>query len=148
MRKNVFAAALMLSLGLGVLSSAQARDIKHLFPLADAMKEADASKKLDGSVKFFFAGQDHPAVAETFISDVSNKKTNSRTTDEVACNWAFLSALISFQERAHALGADAVVNIVSYYKKDEMASATEFECHAGAIMVGVALKGDFVKLAK
>jgi hypothetical protein len=28
-----------------------------------------------------------------------------------------------------------------------MSSATEFECHAGAIIAGVALKGDFVKLA-
>lgn len=29
----------------------------------------------------------------------------------------------------------------------EMASATEFECAEGAIMAGVALKGDFVKIA-
>jgi hypothetical protein len=26
-------------------------------------------------------------------------------------------------------------------------SQTEFECHAGALMAGVALKGDFVKIA-
>jgi hypothetical protein len=38
-------------------------------------------------------------------------------------------------------------NIVSYYNKKVMSSATEFECHAGAIMAGVALKGDFVKIA-
>jgi hypothetical protein len=29
-----------------------------------------------------------------------------------------------------------------------MSSATEFECHAGAIIAGVVLKGDFVKLAE
>jgi hypothetical protein len=28
-----------------------------------------------------------------------------------------------------------------------MSSATEFECHAGAIIAGVALKGDFVTIA-
>jgi hypothetical protein len=29
-----------------------------------------------------------------------------------------------------------------------MSSDTQFECHDGALMSGVALKGDFVKLAK
>jgi hypothetical protein len=29
-----------------------------------------------------------------------------------------------------------------------MSSTTEFECHAGAIIAGVTLKGDFVKLAE
>lgn len=43
--------------------------------------------------------------------------------------------------------ANAVVNIVSNFNNVEMASATEFECAEGAIMAGVALKGDFVKIA-
>jgi hypothetical protein len=29
-----------------------------------------------------------------------------------------------------------------------MSSATEFECHAGALIAGVALKGEFVKIAE
>jgi len=45
------------------------------------------------------------------------------------------------------VGANAVVNIVSNFKDIEMASQTEFECADGAIMAGVALKGDFVKIA-
>ena len=36
-------------------------------------------------------------------------------------------------------------NIVSYFKKNEYKSATDFECHVGAIMAGVALKGDLVR---
>jgi hypothetical protein len=31
--------------------------------------------------------------------------------------------------------------------KNTMSSTTEFECHAGAVIAGVALKGDFVKVA-
>ena len=46
------------------------------------------------------------------------------------------------------MGADAVINIVSNYKHKEMSSQTEFECHDGNIVSGVALKADFVKLAK
>jgi hypothetical protein len=41
-----------------------------------------------------------------------------------------------------------VVNIVSFYKKDVMSSPTEFECHAGAVIAGVALRGEFVKIAE
>ena len=56
--------------------------------------------------------------------------------------------MVALERRAQQLGANAVVNIVSYYKKDVMSSTTEFECHAGAIIAGVALKGDFVKIAE
>ena len=49
------------------------------------------------------------------------------------------------QTRADSEGANAVVNIVSYYKKNVFSSPTEYECHAGAFVTGVALKGMFVK---
>jgi uncharacterized protein YbjQ (UPF0145 family) len=54
--------------------------------------------------------------------------------------------MLQLQKRAHAVGANAVVNIVSNYGNVPMSSETEFECHDGAIMSGVALKGDFVKI--
>ena len=54
--------------------------------------------------------------------------------------------MLALQKRAHSVGADAVVNIVSNYKNIENSSATEFECHEGNIMSGVALKREFVKL--
>jgi len=44
---------------------------------------------------------------------------------------------------AKQLGANAIVDTVSYYKKVEMSSATQFECHEGTFTVGVALRGDF-----
>ena len=55
--------------------------------------------------------------------------------------------MLSLEQRAKELGANAVINIKSNYKKAEMSSETEYECHAGAIMAGVALKGDFVKIS-
>jgi uncharacterized protein YbjQ (UPF0145 family) len=109
----------------------------------------DAQDKLDGSIKFFFGTQPTPPILTKLGSDVSNRKTNSfGKSDEKACAWAFLSAMIALENRAKQLGANAVVNIVSYYQKVEMSSTTEFECHAGAIIAGVALKGDFVKIAE
>jgi uncharacterized protein YbjQ (UPF0145 family) len=126
-----------------------ARDTKHLLPILAALEVKDAQDKLDGSIKFFFANQPTPAILAKLGSDVSNRKTNAfGKSDEKACNWAFLSAMVALENRAKQMGANAVINIVSYYKKNVMSSATEFECHAGAIIAGVALKGDFVKIAE
>jgi hypothetical protein len=48
------------------------------------------------------------------------------------------------QEAAQKRGYSAVINIKSNYQGKEFSSATEFQCGAGAIMAGVALKGDLV----
>ena len=56
------------------------------------------------------------------------------------------SALIHLQEAAKRQGANAVVNLVSNYQHKEYKSRDKYECHAGAIMAGVALKGDFAKV--
>lgn len=128
---------------------AQARDTKHLYPVVDAMNTAAAKEKLNGGVKFYFGDQTHPKVERSYGEDFTNKKTNAfNKTDKQACEWVFLSAMLQLQERALQLGADAVVNVESYYKKIPFKSETEYECHAGALIAGVALKGKFVKLAK
>ena len=134
---------------LATVRPCEARDTKYLLPIAVAMEVKDAADKLDGSIKFFFGNQPAPPVVAKLGTDVSNRKTNAfGKSDEKACNWAFLSAMVALEKRAQQLGANAVINIVSYYRKDVMSSATEFECHAGALIAGVALKGDFVKIAE
>jgi uncharacterized protein YbjQ (UPF0145 family) len=146
--KNLLSLLMFLSASVALMQSVHARDTKHMMPIAPAIQASDAQEKLDGSVKFFFGNQKHPKVLTKLGSDVSNRKTNAfGKADGTACNWAFLSALVALEKRAQALGANAVVNVVSYYKKNEMSSTTDFECHAGAFMAGVALKGDFVKIA-
>jgi uncharacterized protein YbjQ (UPF0145 family) len=126
---------------------AQARDTKLMLPLAAAMADNDAQNRLGEDVKFYFGSQKTPAVLQKLGSDQTSQKTNSfGKSAEKSCNWAFLSAMLRLQARAKELGANAVVNIVSNYKNVEMSSETEFECHDGALMTGVALKGDFVKI--
>jgi uncharacterized protein YbjQ (UPF0145 family) len=147
--KNLTFSITVLGVALAVIGSAHARDTKHMLPIAAALATKDANERLEGSVKFFFGQQEYPRVVAKLGSDVSNRKTNAfGKSDEKACNWAFLSAMIALERRAKQLGANAVVNIVSYYRKIEMSSTTDFECHAGAIIAGVALKGDFVKLTE
>lgn len=147
--KKVTCLTIILASALSVAWPAHARDTKYLLPIAAALEVKDAKDKLDGSIKFFFGNQETPKVLTKLGTDVTNQKTNAvGKSDERACNWVFLSAMIQLEKRAKQLGANAVVNIVSYYQKNVMSSPTEFECHAGAIMAGVALRGEFVKIAE
>ncbi|KAI3593081.1 Excinuclease ATPase subunit [Cupriavidus sp. U2] len=138
----VACAAMLLS------APAAARDTRYMLPFADVLNMPEAQEKLDGSVKFYLSGARTPKVLERKDSDVSNKKTNGvGKSDEEACRWAALSALIAFQEKAKSVGANAVVDMVSYYRKDTNASASEYECHAGAVVAGVTLKGTYANVA-
>lgn len=143
MKKMILAAAL-----LAASFSATAADKMIKFPIADALAANDAQARLGDSVKFYFADQPTPKVLSRITSDKTSQRTNGfgKSSDK-ACNWVFLSAMLALQKRAHEVGANAVINIVSNFKDVEMASQTEFECADGAIMAGVALKGDFVKIA-
>lgn len=126
---------------------AGARDTRHLLSYADAMNNDEAKSKLDQGVQFFFGEQEHPPVEKELGTWVANKKTNaSNKSDERACQWAFLSAMISLQQRAVNEGGDAVINIHSYYKKNTNVEPTKFECGAGTFVAGVALEGTVVKL--
>ncbi|MBZ4415716.1 excinuclease ATPase subunit [Myxococcus sp. RHSTA-1-4] len=143
MKKAMTLALLALTLS----SPAMARDTVVRIKLADVLKMPEAKSKLDGSVKFYLAGQKTPKVLEDLGSDVTNKKTNGMgKSDEVGCKWATLSALIALEQSAKKRGANAVVDIASYYKKNEVKSATEVECHAGSFVIGVALKGTYAKV--
>lgn len=131
------------------MSPAQAADRTVMLPIATAMSTADAQAKLGQGVKFYFG--DQPVKGKTTLlgSDKTSQKTNAfGKSDDTACNWVFLSAMMQLQKRAYALGANAVTNIRSNYNNVEKSSATEVECHAGALMAGVALKADFVKVAE
>jgi uncharacterized protein YbjQ (UPF0145 family) len=149
MMKTFFCLGMASLLLLAAAPAAIARDDKLLLRVAAVLESAEARQKLDGSIKFYFGNQRHPKILDNLHSDVTNLKTNAfNKSDEKACEWVFLSALLSLEKRAKQLGANAVVNIVSYYKRIPMSSETEYECHAGALMAGVALKGDFVKIAE
>lgn len=128
-------------------AAAQARDTVLHIPLADVLAMPEAREKLEGDMRFYLAGQATPKITKRFETDVSNPKTNGvGKSDEYGCKWAALSALINLQKSAKRVGANAVVDIVSYYKKVEYRSATDFECHAGNIIIGVALKGTYARI--
>jgi len=126
-----------------------ARDTRHMFSIAEALRTLAAEERIDQNVQLIFGNQLHPPVAKNLGTFTSNRKTNAfNKSDKEACEWAFLSAILSLQERARREGGDAVVNIRSYYKKISISHQTKYMCGAGAIVAGVAFRGDVVKLKK
>ncbi len=142
--KRLLSAALIVLAGIG---TASARDSVVKVSLADVLAMPEAQGKLDGSVKFFLAGAATPKVQQRLGSGVANKKTNGvGKDDQYGCKYVMLSALIAFQQSAKQRGANAVVDLASYYKKNEVRDAHTIECHAGNIMIGGALKGEYAKI--
>lgn len=129
---------------------AKARDTRVELPLQELLDSPQAREAgIDGSIRFYLAGQKHPAVVSKMGEDVANRKTNAANkSDEEACRWVALSTLKALQDKAKSMGANAVIDVVSYYKKNEFRSPTNYECYAGAIMAGTAFKGTYAKLGK
>jgi uncharacterized protein YbjQ (UPF0145 family) len=136
----------VLSLSTFLVSTAQARNVKLILPTAAALEVKDVPDKPTGAMKFFFGTEATPKIVTQIDSYVATPKTGAGgKSDERACHEALQWTLVALEKRAQQAGANAVVNIVSYYKNDTLSSATEFECHAG-VSAHVMLKGDFVKI--
>ena len=132
---------------LAIAPTADARDTRQQFDIATAIAAGKADGALDGSVQFHFKGARAPAVASRLGPARTNKKTNAfGKSDATACQWVFLGALKALQEAAKERGANAVVDIESNYKNQVFTSATQYQCGAGGLMAGVALKGVYAKV--
>jgi hypothetical protein len=125
----------------------QARDDVLTFSIEGALNTPDAKEKITPDVALFWGDQAHPKSEKEFGTFTTNRKTNAfGKSDQTACEWVFLSAVIELQKRARDEGGNAVVDIHSYYKSVDFSSQTEFKCGAGSFVAGVALRGTVVKL--
>ena len=148
MRVKTALALLALTLGIAVVATrADARNDKLHLPIATVLNGPQAKQRLDPGVALYFGKQPYAAPAQRMGTFAANEKTNFvNKTDEEGCNWVFLSAVRKLQEHARRNGGNAIVNIVSNYKNQEFSSETEFECGAGNIVGGVALRGEVVSI--
>ncbi|GHB94341.1 excinuclease ATPase subunit [Thermomonas carbonis] len=145
MRRLTLALATVLTLA--AAPAADARDTRHQFDIATAIAAGKADGTLDGSVQFHFKGARAPAVTDRLGAANTNRKTNAfGKSDATACQWVFLGAMKALQAAAKERGANAVIDIESNYKNQVFSSATQYECGAGGLMAGVALKGVYAKV--
>lgn len=137
MKKIIFT---LFVLGLSVASAKN--DIQN-FSIQEALDSELAQEKLDPNIKFVFGAKEGKVIKANLTA---NKKTNGfGKNKELACQRAFISALITFQNRAIKEGGNKVVNLSSYYYKNDFVSKTEYQCGVGNVTVGVTLKGDIAK---
>ena len=124
---------------------ASARNTEHFFLVKDARESSAGQNLFD--VPFYMKGQKHPGVAKTIGTWESNRPSRGVfRSDESSCHTAFISAIRSLQQRAEREGGNAIIDIVSITKGQETASATEYRCVAGSMVVHVGLKGTVVNL--
>lgn len=108
-------------------SSSYARNDVHDYPIKQALDSEAALGKLN-HVQLFFGEQKHGKVIERKGTIKVNKKTNAfNKTDEGACQWVFLSAVIALQKQALKKGGNAVINIKSNYQNNLTSSAETFK---------------------
>jgi uncharacterized protein YbjQ (UPF0145 family) len=147
-RKILCRAAIAGALAALAAAPATAEDAIVALDLQKALTTPDAQKEMDPAIKLYFGKTAHPAITEHLGEAYANRRANGfGRNDTRGCERAFLNAVVNLQAKAKKLGANAVINVNSYFKKNEVAIDTTVECHSGFLMDGVALKGEFVKLA-
>jgi len=145
--KELVYAGCLLTLCVVAPAAVDARNDKYTLAIDSALQSTAPRETPDSSVKYFFTKQETPLIITRLGSETTHQRSRTNPSVDVkACNAAFLLALAALQKRAKQLGANAVINIASYYKKNELQSPSEFECHAGAA-AHVMLRGEFVKIA-
>jgi len=124
-----------------------AADNWHKLSVKDAIQSPLGKEKLTPTVKLFMSGQKHAKAAKEFGSFKSNKRSNAfGKSAQAACDRAFISALISLQERAISEGGNAVVDIYTITKDKKFESAEQYSCIKGGFVANVALMGTVVEL--
>lgn len=130
-----------------LLPGAHATNLMYM-PFETVLSDAIRAGRLDGSVKFYLIGNGPQGTQQLLRRGViSDLKTNGfNKSDQRSCEWVLQSNLIKLQADAKRVGANAVVNIVSYYDQRVRKDLNTYECRAGIFVTRVALRGDLVRL--
>ena len=126
-------------------TQASARNEYKEFSVADAMALEVYKTRLGTEVKFYFGDNKPTKILKTYGEWPTLKKTNAfNKTDEYACQWALLSALLSLKKRALREGGNAVT-VKTNNDHRLKSSSSNFECEVGNVVASVALIGNVVK---
>ena len=115
----------------------------------DAVKNYEDKKgrKIDGSVKFYWADEKAPVQGGEELS--ARGMTMQRGEQEERCVKALAAALITFQERAKSEGKNAVVGITTYATATEKSgSRNNCLCIGGRSNTRTTVKGKLAQIGK
>jgi len=109
--------------------------------------EDKKGRKIDGSVKFYWADEKAPAKGGEELS--ARGMTMQRGEQEERCAKALGQALITFQERAKSEGHNAVVGIKTYYDASTFSgSRNKCLCIGGRSNTRTTVKGKLADVGK
>lgn len=128
-------------------SLASARNTFYDISVEEAVKTKTGQKKLL-DVPFYMLGQEHPSVDKDFSIFKSNKRSAKGFGNIKKCQVAFISAIISLQNKAKRMGGDGLIDVMSVTRRNNLESPDKFRCLAGANMVNVELVGRVVTFSK
>ena len=143
--RDLLAAAALATL----VSSVQARNVRLMEPVADAMRMSRAHEIL-GALDLRFGGDSArganvvrrdvvvKGVGETTSHDVADVK--ARPADQDLCVRAFEDAITQLAFAARGARATAIVGVVSDYGSKVFDDPAHFECHVGALKAAVTLR--------
>ena len=150
-RSRVINAVAMTALAASTLSPPTptlARNVQYTLPMDEVMRMPAAEQELDGQVRFYLSGQAHTAVVMRHHDEVVTAKIRGAGEEEIeTCKRAALKALVQYQAKARKMGANAIIDIVSYFDEQPYMSPSQYECHAGSRTVVVVFKGSYAKIS-
>lgn len=128
---------------------ASAEDNWVYMPVKDALQSDLAKDKLDSGISFFMKGQSHPRTSNETREYTANKRARKfGRSEEEACHYAFVSALLSFQQRANKEGRNAAIDLYSVTKDKKFESSDQYSCLVGGMVANVALRGKVANIGK
>ena len=109
--------------------------------LARALNDPEVMAQVGSDVKFYF-GSTPDGVVQTLGRSRSHKKSRASRGVEGACSRAFGNTLAAMAKQARGKGANAIVNIRSFWAGYPTSSTTSYKCGMGSSTSGVALVGE------
>jgi uncharacterized protein YbjQ (UPF0145 family) len=143
---SLLAIAFTLVAALFYAPTASADDAVANRVLANVVGRAEYAQEFQG-FHIYFGDAARPAgrVVERNAQTSLRTRKFGRSSEE-ACQWVLLSALIQLRDHARAVGGNGLANVRSNWQNQEFSSRTEYQCAAGFLMAGVALKGDVISV--
>lgn len=134
--------ALLAAMAAVTAAPAYARDDVQTYSLELVWAHPDYAAKL-GDFKFVFGDT---VSGQSLGTTSSRRSTNGiNKSDQDACVWAMLSALIAIKNDAVGRGGTSVQGLKSTVTGTAVSSATEFQCRSGFTNSKVYLEGVVVK---
>ena len=109
--------------------------------LARALNDPNVRAMVGSDVKFYF-GSTPEGVVQTLGRSRSHKKSRSTRDVEAGCTRSLGNTLAAMAIQARKKGANAIVNIRSFWGGYPTSSTTSFKCGVGSSTSGTPLVGE------